>query len=53
VRLARPADDAGDTGAVLDAGERAELDRLRRENAELRLDREFLKKGVPRTLEAA
>jgi transposase len=29
---------------VLDADERAELERLRRENAELRLDREFLKK---------
>ncbi len=35
---------AGDTGAVLDADERAELERLRRENAELRLDRGFLKK---------
>ena len=44
VRLARAADDAGSTGAVLDADERAELERLRRENAELRLDREFLKK---------
>src|SRR5271163_1857107 len=44
VRLARAADDAGNTGAVLDADERAELERLRRENAELRLDREFLKK---------
>ena len=43
VRLARAADDAGNTGAVLDADERAELERLRRENAELRLDREFLK----------
>jgi transposase len=47
VRLARAADDAGNTGAVLDADERAELDRLRRENAELRLDREFLKKPRP------
>ena len=36
----------GDTGAVLDADERAELERLRRENAELRLDREFLKKAA-------
>ena len=44
VRLARAADDAGNTGAVLAADERAELERLRRENAELRLDREFLKK---------
>jgi len=46
VRLARQADSAGDTGAVLDADERAELERLRRENAELRLDREFLKKAA-------
>jgi len=44
VRLARDAADAGNTGAVLDADERAELERLHRENAELRLDREFLKK---------
>ena len=44
VRRAREAAAAGDTGAVLDADERAELERLRRENAELRLDREFLKK---------
>ena len=43
VRLARGADD---TGAVLDADERAELECLRRENAELRLDREFLKKAA-------
>ena len=39
---------AGDTGAVLDADERAELERLRRENAELRLDRAFLKKVIDR-----
>jgi transposase-like protein len=32
---------------VLDADERAELQRLRRENAELRLDREFLKNPRP------
>jgi transposase len=44
VRLARQAASAGDTGAVLDADERGELERLRRENAELRLNREFLKK---------
>ena len=44
VRLQRRALSAGDTGAVLDADERAELERLRRENAELRLDRAFLKK---------
>src|SRR6478736_10490438 len=47
VRLQRQAAAAGDTGAVLDADERAELDRLRRENAELRMDREFLKKRRP------
>ena len=44
VRLAREAAAAGDTDVVLDADERAELERLRRENAELRLDRAFLKK---------
>jgi transposase len=43
VRLQRQAASAGDTGAALDADERAELERLRKENAELRLDREFLK----------
>ena len=37
---------AGDTGGVLDVDERAELERLRKENAELRLDREFLKKAA-------
>ncbi|WP_232061873.1 transposase [Mycobacterium xenopi] len=41
VRLQRQGASSGDTGAVLDADERAELERLRRENAELRLDREF------------
>jgi transposase len=46
VRLQRQAAAAGDTGAVLDADERAELERLRRENAELRLDRAFLKKAA-------
>lgn len=45
VRLQRQATASGDTGAV-DADERAELERLRRENAELRLDREFLKKAA-------
>ena len=30
----------------LDAGERAELDRLRKENAELKLDREILRKAA-------
>jgi transposase len=43
VRLAKESAAAIDTGAVLDADERAELERLRRENAELRLDRAFLK----------
>ena len=46
VRLAKELAAAGDTGAVLDADERAELERLRRENAELRLDRAFLKKAA-------
>ena len=46
VRLQRQAWLTGDTGAVLDADERAELERLRRENAELRLDRESLKKAA-------
>lgn len=44
VRQARST--AGDAGGVLDADERAELERLRQENAELRLDREFLKKAA-------
>ena len=39
VRLQREAAAPGDTGEVPDADERAELERLRRENAELRLDR--------------
>jgi transposase len=46
VRLARQAASTGDTGAVLDVNERAELQRLRREKAELRLDRECLKKDA-------
>jgi transposase len=46
VRLAKKAAGGDETGAVLDADERAELERLRRENAELRLDREFLKKAA-------
>ena len=44
VRLQRHAAEAGDTARVLDADERAELERLRRDNAELRLDREFFEK---------
>ena len=35
-----------DPPAALDVDERAELDRLRREVAELRMDREFLKKAA-------
>ena len=46
VRLARETADADNNGAVLDADERAELERLRKENAELRLDRQFLKKAA-------
>jgi transposase len=46
VRLAQQRVGSGDTAAVLDADERAELERLRRENTELRLDREFLKKAA-------
>lgn len=46
LRLAKESAAAGDTGAVLDADERAELERLHRENAELQLDRAFLKKAA-------
>jgi transposase len=46
VRLARERAGDGDTARVLDADERVELERLRKENAELRLDREFLKKAA-------
>lgn len=35
-----------DPPEAIDVSERAELDRLRRENAELRMDREFLKKAA-------
>lgn len=35
-----------DPPGALDADERAELERLRRENTELRMDREFLKKAA-------
>lgn len=45
-RWVRQAREAGDTAGVLDDDERAELERLRKENAELRLDREFLKKAA-------
>ena|SRR5947208_3620072 len=46
VRLARETAIDGDAARMLDVDERAELERLRRENAELRLDREFLKKAA-------
>ena len=36
----------GDPPAALDVDERAELERLRRENAALRMDREFLRRGL-------
>ncbi len=42
VRHQRQASLASDTGAVLDADERAEVERPHRGNAELRLDPEFL-----------
>ncbi|WP_185113671.1 transposase, partial [Rhodococcus aetherivorans] len=35
-----------DDEQTLDVDERAELERLRKENSELRLDREFLKKAA-------
>ncbi|MGH1506329.1 MAG: transposase [Acidimicrobiales bacterium] len=38
--------DAGDEPGALDADERAELARLRKENAELRMDREILRKAA-------
>ncbi len=44
VRHAR--DDGGDNDAVLDADERAELERLRKENAELRLEPAVFKKAA-------
>ena len=35
-----------DPPPAVDVNERAELERLRRENAELRMDREFLKRAA-------
>src|SRR6476619_7454469 len=43
-------DPRADNPVVLDDDERAELERLRKENAELRLDRAFLKKPRPSSL---
>jgi transposase len=47
VRLTRAVDDAGNVGATLHADKRAEVGCLRREAAELRMEREFLKKAAP------
>ena len=44
VQQSKPAAEVADR--VLDADERAELERLRKENADLRLDRSFLKKAA-------
>ena len=44
VKLSQPAGSEADQ--ALDISERAELERLRKENAELRLDRSFLKKAA-------
>ena len=44
VQQSKPA--AGATDRSLDVDERAELERLRKENADLRLDRSFLKKAA-------
>ena len=38
--------DAADEPGALDANERAELARLRKENADLRMDREILRKAA-------
>jgi len=39
-----------DATTVLDTSERTELERSRVENAELRMDREFLKRAAPSSL---
>lgn len=44
VKLSQPADQEADR--ALDVSERVELERLRKENADLRLDRSFLKKAA-------
>jgi transposase len=46
VALERQGQGGGSAGAPLDPAERAELERLRRENSELRLDNEFLGKAA-------
>ncbi len=42
----KQADDAARTGKLVDEDERAELKRLREENRELRMQRDFLKKAA-------
>ena len=44
VKLSQPT--GGEVDQALDVSERAELERLRKENADLRLDRSFLKKAA-------
>ena len=46
MRAALRVDTASIPPPAIDADERAELERLRREVAELRMDREFLKKAA-------
>jgi transposase len=42
----KQADDAARTGKLVEEDERAELKRLREENRELRMQRDFLKKAA-------
>jgi transposase len=46
VQQSQPAAEAAAVDGPLDINERAELERLRKENADLRLDRSFLKKAA-------
>ena len=46
VHQSQPAAEAVPVDGPLDINERAELERLRKENADLRLDRSFLKKAA-------